>query len=184
MRRRSRKFLGIEGLTKSSRKQHRRQNRRPAPPRPPPARKAAVAPKLKRQIAQALRARHHRFVKAPAPDVGKEAAPVRGRAGRSSVRSSPTVSWKGAARTVATNPAPVPVRGLSVVSPPTERRGRGSQGLIRQTKTVLKKAEAEATRRFIHPTRPLRSSRMQLWRWYRANGWSWQRFVAEHGEPT
>lgn len=58
-----------------------------------------------------------------------------------------------------------------------------AQRLIRQTEAMLRKAEAETTRRAIRPTRPLRGSRADLWRWYKVNGWSWARFVADHGEP-
>lgn len=57
------------------------------------------------------------------------------------------------------------------------------QRLIRQTEALHRRAEAETTRRRLKPTRPLHSSRAELWRWYEQRGLSWRRFVADHGEP-
>ena len=96
-------------------------------------------------------------------------------------------SYRLAAVTVA---QPVTLRLTSTRGPPAAvqaqaafRDMKRAQRFIRQTEAMLRKAEAETTRRAIRPTRPLRSSRSALWRWYQANGWSWARFVADHGEP-
>jgi hypothetical protein len=55
------------------------------------------------------------------------------------------------------------------------------QRFIRQTAAVLWQTEAETTRRSVRPTRPMHSSRAELWRWYERRGLSWARFVADHG---
>lgn len=90
---------------------------------------------------------------------------------------------------------PVTLRLTSTRAPPAqsvERQFRAAAGalkrmqrLIRQTEALLRRAEHEATRRLLRPTRPLRphTSRAALWRWYRARGLSWARFVADHGQP-
>ena len=59
-----------------------------------------------------------------------------------------------------------------------------AQRFIRQTEALLRRAEMEATRRILRPIRrsPF-TSRAELWRWYRARGLSWARFVADHGGP-
>lgn len=62
-----------------------------------------------------------------------------------------------------------------------QRQLKRMQRFARLTEAAIRHAEAEATRRVPRPTRPLHSSRAALWRWYRSNGWSWARFVADHG---
>lgn len=62
-----------------------------------------------------------------------------------------------------------------------QRQLKRMQRLARMTEAIIRRAEAEATRRVPRPTRPLHSSRAALWRWYQSNGWSWARFVADHG---
>lgn len=62
-----------------------------------------------------------------------------------------------------------------------QRQLKRMQRFARMTEAVIRRAEAEATRRVPRPTRPLHSSRAALWRWYQSNGWSWARFVADHG---
>lgn len=62
-----------------------------------------------------------------------------------------------------------------------QRQLKRMQRFMRITEATLQRAQAEATRRVPRPTRPLHSSRAALWRWYRSNGWSWARFVADHG---
>lgn len=89
---------------------------------------------------------------------------------------------------------PVTLRLTSTRAPPATPVGRAfkaaasalkrAQRLIRQTEALLRRAEHEATRRTLKPVRrSIYSSRADLWRWYRARGLSWARFIADHGQP-
>ncbi len=89
---------------------------------------------------------------------------------------------------------PVTLRLTSTRAPPAQPIGRQfkaaasalkrAQRLIRQTEALLRRAEHEATRRTLKPVRrSIHSSRAGLWRWYRARGLTWARFVADHGQP-
>jgi len=89
---------------------------------------------------------------------------------------------------------PVTLRLTSTRAPPAQPVGREfkaaagalkrMQRLIRQTEALLRSAEHEATRRTLKPLRrSIHSSRAELWRWYRARGLTWARFVADHGQP-
>lgn len=86
------------------------------------------------------------------------------------------------------------LRLTSTRAPPAQPVGRQfkaaagalkrAQRLIRQTEALLRRAEHEATRRTVKPLRPsILTNRAKLWRWYRARGLSWARFVADHGQP-
>jgi hypothetical protein len=90
-------------------------------------------------------------------------------------------------------PRPVTLRLIASRAPPPSvvakqfkaamRLTKRLQRLIRQTEALQRQAEAATPRRAMKPTRPLHSSRADLWRWYRARGLSWARFVADHGAP-
>lgn len=91
---------------------------------------------------------------------------------------APAASWRVAAVKLAAPPASNPVHAFNAAV----RQMKQAQRMVRQTEAILRKAEAATARSTnIQPTRPLHSSRAQLWRWYERRGLSWARFVADHG---
>ncbi len=116
---------------------------------------------------------------------------ARGKSGRGKASGGGGGGFRHAGFTVA---QPVTLRLTSTRAPPAQPVGRQfkaaagalkrAQRLIRQTEALLRRAEHEATRRTLKPVRrSIHSSRAELWRWYRALGLSWARFVADHGQP-
>lgn len=86
--------------------------------------------------------------------------------------------WRAASRRVTAQRSQATVIGEFRSA---QRQLKRMQRFARLTEAVIRRAEAEATRRVPRPTRPRHSSRAALWRWYQSNGWSWARFVADHG---
>lgn len=127
-----------------------------------------------RRVLQTLRARHHRFARSAAVE---DRAPAI-RKGGGSAGGSAAKFWQAASIGLTTSDATTrTMREFKAAL----RAMKRSQQLIRQSASVLRQTEAEAQRRVVRPTRPVHSSRAALWRWYKANGWSWERFVADHG---
>lgn len=86
--------------------------------------------------------------------------------------------WRAASRRVTVQRSQAAVLGEFRAA---QRQLKRMQRFARMTEAIVRRAEIEATRRVPRPTRPLGSSRAALWRWYQSNGWSWARFVADHG---
>lgn len=86
--------------------------------------------------------------------------------------------WRAASRRVTAQRSQAAVLGEFRSA---QRQLKRVQRFARLNEVIIRRAEAEATRRVPRPTRPLHSSRAALWRWYQSNGWSWARFVADHG---
>jgi hypothetical protein len=132
-------------------------------------------PRANRDVLQTHRARHHRFAKAAAVE---HRAPTIRKGGAAGGNIAASGLWRMASLRLTTGSATATTMRAFKAALRSIKR---SEQLIRQSDSLLRQAEAEAQRRSARPTRPAHTSRAALWRWYKARGLSWDRFVADHG---